>query len=68
MKVYNKPCVTKNEMPSGIVPVALGAAALSVGGAFAVGVASGLMKDRRSLDGEKTESLARIQRMWGLNY
>ena len=47
MKEYIKPhseCI--NTAKNGIIPAALGAAALSVGGAFAVGVAAGLMKDK----------------------
>lgn len=47
MKEYVKPC-SGNLSDGGrnIVPAAAAAAALSVGSAFAVGIASGLMKDK----------------------
>lgn len=58
MKEYKKPyCGCLNTSKSGIIPAALGAAALSVGGAFAVGVAAGLMKDKGIEDNMRVISL-----------
>lgn len=58
MKEYKKPyCGNLSTSKSGIVPAATVAAALSVGGAFAVGVASGLMKDKGIEDNMKVISL-----------
>lgn len=47
MKKYKKPYVVNSIGKNNVVPAAIGAAALSVGGAFAAGVASGLMKDNK---------------------
>lgn len=58
-KEYKKPVVFSKLKGSGIVPVALGAAALSVGGAFAAGVASGLMKDKK-IDSYSVKSIAKV--------
>lgn len=47
MKQYKKPKIASLGGVVGIVPAALGVQALSVGGAFVVGAASGLMKDNK---------------------
>ena len=49
MKKYKKPIVGWNKATTGIVPLAMAAEGLSVGGAFVVGVASGLMKDGKDI-------------------
>ncbi|HBM96476.1 TPA: hypothetical protein DD394_02925 [bacterium UBP9_UBA11836] len=46
MKAYKKPRIAGTNDSLGFIP-ALAVAGLSVGGAFAAGVASGLMKDKR---------------------
>ena len=48
MKEYKKPVILSQSKRTNIVPLALGAAALAAGGAFSVGVASGLMKDDKN--------------------
>ena len=47
MKEYKKPVVLSQSKKTHLVP-ALAAAGLSAAGAFAVGVASGLMKDDKN--------------------
>ena len=47
MKEYKKPVVLSHEKKANLVP-ALAAAGLSAAGAFAVGVASGLMKENKN--------------------
>lgn len=60
MKKYRKPQMHGNGVESNVVPAALGAAALTkVGAAFAVGVASGLMKDNKYISA-KIPSIGRV--------
>lgn len=47
MKKYRKPIVLSQDKNTGLIP-ALAAAGLSAASAFAVGVASGLMKDDKN--------------------
>lgn len=62
MKKYQKPYVCNaSKIGHSIVPAAVGAAALSVGGAFAVGVASGLMKDKGIEDRIKVLGLKKVE-------
>ena len=49
MKKYNKPFLVNMNSKTGIVP-ALAIASIGAAAAFAVGVASGLMKDERNIN------------------
>ena len=63
MKEYKKPsCVNVDSVKTNIIPAAVAAAAkLSVGGAFAAGVAAGLMKDKIIMDNIRVKQLKAVK-------